>query len=79
MLDKLEKKFDANTFAMAVEGKVRTLGMGYLEAILSFCEENDMEPTAIGNLVKKSDVIKSKLEAECRELNLLERTAKLPI
>ena len=51
MLDKLEKKFDANTFAMAVESKVK-MGMGYLEAILAFCEENDMEPTAIGNLVK---------------------------
>jgi hypothetical protein len=38
-----------------------------------------MEPTAIGNLVKKSDVIKSKLEAECRDMNLLERTAKLPL
>jgi hypothetical protein len=55
------------------------MGMGYLEAILSFCEENDMEPTAVGNLVKKSDVIKSKLEAECKDLNLLERTAKLPL
>ena len=78
MLDKLEKKFDANTFAMAVESKVR-MGMGYLEAILSFCEENDMEPSAVGTLVKKSDVIKSKLEAECKDLNLLERTAKLPL
>ena len=78
MLDKLEKKFDANTFAMAVESKVR-MGMGYLEAILSFCDENDMEPTAIGNLVKKSDVRKSKLQVECKDLNLLERTAKLPL
>lgn len=78
MLDKLEKKFDSNTFSMAVESKVKK-GMGYLEAIISFCEENDMEPTAIGNLVKKSDVIKSKLEAECRDMNLLERTAKLPL
>jgi len=78
MLGKLEKKFDANTFAMAVESKVK-LGMGYLEAILSFCEENDMEPSSIGSLVKKSEVIKAKLEAECKELNLLERTAKLPL
>lgn len=77
-LENLQKKFDANVFSMDIESRVRG-GSTYLEAILEFCEENDVEMMAITNLVKKSEVIKSKLEAECMDLNLLEKSAKLPL
>lgn len=77
-LENLQKKFDANVFSLDIESRVKQ-GSTYLEAIVEFCEENDVEMMAITSLVKKSEVIKAKLEAECMDLNLLEKSAKLPL
>lgn len=77
-LENLQKKFDANVFSMDIESRVRH-GSTYLEAIVEFCEENEIAMMSITSLVKKSDVIRSKLEAECMDLNLLEKSAKLPL
>lgn len=77
-LENLQKKFDANVFSLDIESRVKQ-GSTYLEAIVEFCEENDVEMMAITSLVKKAEVIKAKLEAECMDLNLLEKSAKLPL
>lgn len=77
-LESLQKKFDINIFSMEIEKRVSG-GSSYLEAIIEFCEENEVELMAVTSLIKRADVIKSKLEAECMDLNLLEKTAKLPL
>lgn len=56
---------------------VQTKKMPYLDAIVYFCEENELE---IEDVVKYvSPVIKNKLEAEAMDLNLLPRQSQLPI
>ena len=78
MLDELEKKFNSSNFSIFVEKYVSEHKATYMEAILQFCENHDMEPSSVATLVKKSEIIRSKLEAECRRNNLLEKTAELP-
>jgi hypothetical protein len=64
-------------FAIKIESMVAQGGITYMEAILEYCDQNEMEPDAIAPLVSKP--LKEKLEADARELNFLPRVATLPI
>ena len=48
-----------------------------MEAVLDYCEKNNIEPDTIKPLKTKSK--KEKIECNARELNFLPRTAVLPI
>jgi hypothetical protein len=75
----LDNKLTVNSFQTSIETSVHKKGMGYLEAIMMFCEDTGVEIEAVITLVRKSDVIRAKLEAECENLNLVNRQPKLPI
>jgi len=54
-------------------------GMSYIDAIVFFCEKNNVDVESIPKLISKP--LKDKIKAEAMELNLLRRTshAKLPL
>ena len=54
-------------------------GMSYIDAIVFFCEKNNIEVESVPKLISKP--LKEKLKAEAQTLNLLRRTshAKLPL
>lgn len=64
-------------FAMMIEGMVSEGNITYMDAILEYCEQNQMEPDTIAPLISKP--LKEKIEADARELNFLPRVATLPI
>jgi hypothetical protein len=64
-------------FAIKIEQIVSKGGITYMDAILDYCEKNQMEPDAIAPLISKP--LKEKIEADARELNFLPRVATLPI
>jgi len=64
-------------FAIKIEEIVSKGGITYMDAILDYCEKNQMEPDAIAPLISKP--LKEKIEADARELNFLPRVATLPI
>lgn len=64
-------------FAIQIEEIVSKGGVSYMDAILDYCEKNQMEPDTIGPLISKP--LKEKLEADARELNFLPRVATLPV
>ena len=53
--------------------------MKYIDAIVFFCEKNNVDIESVPKLISKP--LKEKLRGEAMELNLLKRTshAKLPI
>ena len=53
--------------------------MSYVDAIVHFCEKNNLDVESVPKLITKP--LKEKLKGEAMELNLLKRTshAKLPI
>lgn len=75
----LEKTLNANNFSLAIEQCVLEKGMGYLEAIMWFCETNNVEIEAVASLLKKCDVIRLKLEAECENSNMITKSHRLPL
>tara|TARA_B100000035_G_C21021172_1_gene564110 strand:- start:1702 stop:1935 length:234 start_codon:yes stop_codon:yes gene_type:complete len=64
-------------FAIKIEEIVSKGGITYMDAILDYCEKNQMEPDAVAPLISKP--LKEKIEADARELNFLPRVATLPI
>lgn len=69
------RKFSEQIETIAKEGS----GMKYIDAIVHFCEENNVDIESVPKLLSKP--LKEKLKYEAMELNLLKRTshAKLPI
>ena len=70
-------KMTPKKFALQIEEIVKCGGVTYMDAILDYCEKNNMEPDTIAPLISKP--LKEKLEADAREVNFLPRVATLPI
>lgn len=70
---------DSETFAQQIEHLVVTKGVGYMDALLLFCEVRQIEPDAIVPFL--SDKIKNHVRQEGIALHLLPRsnTTSLPL
>ena len=73
----ITKKERANTFSMHIEKIVKDNKMSYMDAIVWYSHERNMEPEAAAALLNKN--IRSKLEVEARDLNFLPKVSKLPL
>ena len=69
-----EKFLDQNKFTTDIEQLVLTTELNYIEALVSYCEENNIEFESVGKLIAKP--LKDKLKADATELNYLKRTSK---
>jgi hypothetical protein len=66
----LEKKntfSTASEFSLYIETRVATKDYSYMDAIINYCEEADIEIESIKNLINKS--LKEKLHGEAIERN----------
>ena len=51
--------------------------MGYMDSVLFYCEQNEMEPETAASLI--TGKLKQKIREEAEDLNFLPKTAKLPV
>ena len=74
-----EKFLCKQRFTQEVEELVKTYKFNYIDAILTFCEENKIELETVPKLLSKP--LKEKLKFNAMELNFLKRSsrAKLPL
>ena len=78
--EELSKKFvSKEKFAEEIESLVLRTQMNYIDAIVEYCEINNIEVDTIGKMISKP--LKEKLKYDATELNFLKRTtrAKLPL
>lgn len=63
--------------------EVRTLcqdkSMEYIDAVIHWCEKNNVDVEYAAALIKKDAVMMSQIQIEAENLNILKKTAKLPI
>ena len=66
-------------FAQDIEQIVKISKVNYIDAIVSYCEQNSIEIDTVSKLVSKS--LKEKLKCDALHLNFLKKTtkARLPI
>ena len=76
----LKEKFLCSAqFAQDIEAIVKNDNIGYIDAIIHYCEQNEIDVESVPKLISKP--LKEKLKWEATELNFLKRTsrAKLPL
>ena len=66
-------------FTEDIQKLVKQSNITHLDAIVAWCEQRGVDIEQVIPLVKKSQVIKAKLESESSELNLIEKSNTLPI
>ena len=64
-------------FSAVIEEMVRDKQIPYMDAVVHYCERNEVEIETAAKLL--NSVIKSKIEAEAMDLNFLPKEAKLPL
>ena len=64
-------------FTQLIEESVRVNRHPYMDAVISLCEEHNIELEEVKKFI--GPAIKDKIEAEARNLNFLPKTNTLPI
>ena len=73
--DALNKKFiSKEKFAEDIEGLVLKTKMNYIDAIVQYCEDNEIEIETVGKLVSKP--LKEKIKCLATDLNYMKKTSK---
>lgn len=76
----ITKKFKtSNEFSLYIESRVASEGISYMDAIIAYCGEADIDVESIKSLVNKS--LKEKIQIEAEERNYFRSTnkGKLPL
>ena len=85
MENELEKAFESKffcpaRFAQEIESMVQTHeDMNYIDAIVHFCDQNNIDVESVPKLISKP--LKEKIKCDAQELNFMKKTsrAKLPL
>jgi len=70
---------NSKKFGLIIEGIVKEKRIPYLDAVVKYCDENEIDTATVGPLINKQ--LKEKIQREAEKLNLVEKssTAVLPI
>ena len=70
---------NSKKFGLIIEDMVKKQKIPYMDAVIKYCDDNNIDLTSVGPLVNKS--LKEKIKEEAQNLNLVEKssTAVLPI
>jgi hypothetical protein len=71
--------FKGSSFVEEVEKLCRTKNIEYIDAVVFWCEKNNLEIETAAYWIKKDPVMRSKIQFEAENLNVLKRGARLPI
>ena len=71
---------NSKEFSLIIEGVVKDKRpITYMDAIIWYCEQNQIEVESVGRLISKA--LKEKIQVEASKANLIkvEQTVKLPV
>ena len=71
--------FKNSIFVEEVEKLCKDKNIEYIDAVVFWCEKNNLEIETAAYWIKKYPVMKSKLQVEAENLNILKKGARLPI
>ena len=62
---------------LTIEQIVKDKELSYMEAVLDYANNSEIEPEAMAKMLNQS--VKDKIEVEAQNLNMLKKTGQLPI
>lgn len=66
-------------FVEEIESICKNKKIEYIDAIIMWCEENNVEIETVASWIKKEPTIKYKVQIEAEDLNFIKRGATLPV
>jgi hypothetical protein len=66
-------------FVKEIDKLVISKNITFFDAVILFCETNNIEVETAASLVKQSTVLKAKIQVEAENLNMVKKSARLPI
>jgi len=69
----------SSDFVKEIEKLVLTKNLDFFDAVLHYCEMNNIEVETAAALVKQNSVLKAKIQYEAENLNMIRKSARLPI
>lgn len=55
------------------------LGVPYIDAVVDYALKNELEIEVVGEIIRKSPLLKAKIYKEAEDLNMVEKLARLPV
>jgi hypothetical protein len=68
-----------HNFNVEIEDMIAEKKMDYIDAIILWCEANKVEVEYAAVMVKNNINLRSKVQAEAEALNIIKKTATLPV
>ena len=68
---------NSKQFSLEIEAFKNEKRTSYMDAIVLYCEEREIDTATVGPLINKA--LKEKVALECQKLNLLPKTSELPV
>lgn len=66
-------------FVKKIDELASKTGGSYIDVVVDYCSKHNIEIETAAAIIKSSPLIKSKLQFEAEQLNILQKTARLPI
>ena len=66
-------------FAMEIENIVKEKQIDYIDAVMHYAEKHNVEIETIASFIKSSQILKSKIASEAEDLNMIKKSARLPL
>jgi hypothetical protein len=74
----ITKKFRSpNEFSLHIEERVFREKIGYMDAVIQYCNEVDIDIESVSKLINQS--LKDKIQSEAEDQNYLKKRGKLPL
>ena len=74
----ITKRFRSpNEFSLYIEEKVALDKIGYMDAVIKYCDEIDIDVESIAKLINQS--LKDKIQIEAEDQNYMRSRGKLPL
>ena len=54
-------------------------GVPYIDAVVEYAEKNGLEIEVLGEIIRKSPLLKANIYKEAEELNMVEKLVRLPV
>lgn len=62
-----------------IEKIVSKNNISYIDAVILYCEKNNIEIESLAKLIKSNTILKAKIQTEAESLNFLPKSNTLPI
>lgn len=69
----------SSDFVKEIEKIVSSKNVDFFEAVIHYCEVNNIEVETAASLIKQNQVLKAKIQYEAENLNMMKKSARLPI